>query len=90
MPAPAPERRKGSRTPATGRVEILFGDPAPSCIDGELVEMSDTGFRVAHDCKGLEPGLEVYCRRSGEMPVKARVIWTHVLGLRRVSGFLIL
>jgi hypothetical protein len=30
----------------------------------------------------------VFYRRSGELPAKARVIWTHVLGSRRVSGFL--
>ena len=37
MPAPAPERRKATRTPATGRVEILFGDPVPVCIDVSLM-----------------------------------------------------
>jgi hypothetical protein len=88
MPAPAPERRKSSRAPATGRVEILFGDPVPVCIDAELVEASSLGFRAAHNSKDLEPGREVFFRRSGELPAKARVIWTHVLGDKRVSGFL--
>ena len=88
MPAPAPERRSSPRKPESGRVEILFGDPVPVCIEAELVEASAMGFRVAHDSKSLEPGLEVYYRRSGELPAKARVIWTHVLGDKRISGFL--
>jgi hypothetical protein len=90
MPAPAPERRQSSRVATTGRVEILFGDPVPVCIDAELVEASAVGFRAAHDSKDLEPGREVFFRRSGELPAKARVIWTHVLGDKRVSGFLLL
>jgi hypothetical protein len=70
-------------------VEIVFDDPVPACVEAEVVEIGAKGFRAAHDSKTLEPGSEVTCTRGGST-FRARVIWTHVLGGRRVSGFLIL
>jgi hypothetical protein len=90
MPAPVPDRRKVPRTPSSGRLEIMLADPAPERVDAELIEISSLGFRAAHDSSALEPGLEVLCKRDGADAVRARVIWTHVLGGRRVSGFLLL
>lgn len=71
-------------------MEITFGDFAPAHLEAELVETSAKGFRAAHDSKTLEPGLEVMCKRGASDAFRARVIWTHVLGDRRVSGFLVL
>ena len=90
MAQPRPDRRASARIPSSGLVEITLNDPAPMTVEGELLEMSDQGFRAAHDSTALEPGTEVFFRRSGELPVRARVIWTHVLGDRRISGFLVL
>jgi hypothetical protein len=70
-------------------LEIILADPAPERVEAELIEISSTGFRAAHDSKTLEPGLEVFCWFDGAKPVSARVVWTHVLGGRRVSGFLL-
>jgi hypothetical protein len=89
MPVPVPERRKVRRTPFSGRLEIMLVDPAPQRVEAELIEISSMGFRAAHDSSTLEPGLEVLCKRDGADAVRARVIWTHVLGGRRVSGFLL-
>lgn len=89
MPAPVPERRKVPRTPSSGRVEIMLIDPAPQRVEAELIEISSMGFRAAHDSSTLEPGLEVLCKCEGAEAVRARVIWTHLLGGRRVSGFLL-
>jgi hypothetical protein len=89
MQGHVPERRSVPRSPSTGRVEITHGDPVPTRIEAELVETSPNGFRASHDSKTLEPGLEVVCKLDGAEPVRARVIWTHVLGERRVSGFLL-
>ncbi len=83
------DRREATRSIASGRVKISFENPASSTIDGELVESSARGFRVVHDSPAMEPGLEV----SYESPARsgrARLIWTHVLEGRRVSGFLCL
>jgi hypothetical protein len=70
-------------------LEILLGGPAPERVEATLIESSSLGFRAEHDSKTLEPGLEVLCRIDGAEAVQARVIWTHVLGGRRLSGFLL-
>jgi hypothetical protein len=84
-----PDRRTEERLPLSGAIEISFDDPNPVTIDGELVEVSERGFRVRHDSKALAAGLEVGYRRTGASG-RARVIWTHILEGRCVSGFLVL
>jgi hypothetical protein len=84
-----PERRQEQRSPQSGTIEILFENPAPVILQAELIETSGHGFRCAHAAPGLAPGVEVrYATRSSKGT--ARVIWTHVLEGRCVSGFLIL
>jgi len=82
-----PDRRQEPRTPHSGAIEISFADPAPKSVTAELIELSARGFRAAHGAKGLAPGLEVYYTRAGSSG-RARVIWTHVLEGKCVSGFL--
>lgn len=83
------DRRVAARIPAHGGVEISFDFPLPTAITAELIETSETGFRAVHDSKALEPGLEV-CYQRPSASGCARVIWTHVLNGRRVSGFMVL
>ena len=87
--SPAPDRRNAQRTLVSGRVEISFADPHPVTLDAELLDTSATGFRAAHTCKHLTPGLDVQFRRAS-CAGQARVVWTHVLADRRVSGFILL
>jgi len=84
-----PERRRAPRVPVFERVEILFDDPMPTTVEVELNETSESGFRVSHDSQRLLPGLDVRLRRDGAV-YQARVIWTHILEGRRVSGCLLL
>lgn len=84
-----PERRKEQRSPHSGEIRISFEDPNPVTVDGELLEISVRGFRVTHDSNAMTPGLEVRYARKGSSG-RARVIWTHVLEGRTVSGFLVL
>jgi hypothetical protein len=84
-----PDRRRAERLPQSGAVEISFDDPNPVLVHGELIEVSELGFRAAHDSKALAPGMEVDYVRTG-LSGRARVIWTHVLDGKCVSGFLIL
>jgi hypothetical protein len=79
------ERRRAERLPASGRVEISFEDPTLATVDAELLETSATGFRIAHDSKELISGLEIRLCRD-EVVSRARVVWTHLLNGRRVSG----
>jgi hypothetical protein len=83
------ERRKEERSPYSGEIRISFDDPNPITVNAELIEVSERGFRAAHDSRLLAPGLEVRYARKGSAG-KARVIWTHVLEGRCVSGFLVL
>src|ERR1700729_2699991 len=86
---PMKDRRSAPRTASSGRMEILLDGPAPERVEAKLIESSSIGFRAEHDSRTLEPGLEVLCRIDGAEPLQARVIWTHVLDGRRVSGFLL-
>jgi len=81
------DRRQSARALASGRVEISFDNPAPAVIEAEMIESSATGFRAAHASNTLEPGLVVSYREPAAAG-RARVIWTHVVEGRRVSGFL--
>ena len=89
MAMETPERRRAPRVPVFERVEILFDDPMPTTVEVELNETSESGFRVSHDSQRLLPGLDVLLRRDGAV-YQARVIWTHILEGRRVSGCLLL
>jgi hypothetical protein len=66
-------------------VEVTFGDPTAVTVETELVEISARGFRIMHESKELISGLEIRLRRD-EVVSRARVVWTHLLNGRRVSG----
>jgi hypothetical protein len=100
MPAPegstrsAPEKRREPRRPAHGLVEVRWSDPVPATIRGSMVDLSASGFRMAHTCTALEAGLIVEFTHD-EAQGRARVVWTRVLareaaGHRVESGFLVL
>lgn len=86
---PNSERRQEARLAQSGTIEISFEDPTPLTVRAELIEVSARGFRAAHDAKALAPGVEVDYRGDSSSG-RARVIWTHVLDGRCVSGFLVL
>jgi hypothetical protein len=83
------DRRAAPRLPSRERVTFSFDDPSPTLIEAELIESSSSGFRAVHDSKALNPGIDVEYHRAGANG-RARVMWTHVLNQRRVSGFLTL
>lgn len=89
MPTSIAERRRSSRVPRSGRVEISFEDPTLVTIEAELVETSATGFRIAHESKELVPGLGISLHRK-KVTRRARVVWTQLLDGRRVSGCVLL
>ncbi|MGJ5816033.1 hypothetical protein [Paludibaculum fermentans] len=89
MPAETPNRRQSPRSPASGAVQLSFEDPLPITVEAQLQETSQQGFRISHSSRQLVPGLEVLLRRDGATH-RARVIWTHILDGRLVSGCLLL
>ncbi len=84
------ERRRFARIAESSKVRLSFADPASVTVEAELVESSQSGFRVAHGCKELVPGLELELLREDRPAQKGRVVWTHLLDGRRVSGCLLL
>jgi hypothetical protein len=85
MPTGMAERRRFPRSPRSERVELSFGDPTLVTVEAELVEISARGFRIMHQNKELISGLEIRLRRD-EVVSRGRVVWTHLLNGRRVSG----
>ncbi|HEY6347317.1 MAG TPA: hypothetical protein VIY49_37995 [Bryobacteraceae bacterium] len=83
------DRRNATRQAISGRVELIFENPTPMAVVGELMDISATGFRALHASSALEPGVEVEYQRSGAAG-RARVVWTQVTQDARVSGFVTL
>ncbi len=79
------DRRRATRTPISGPVEISFATPGDPPVQAEMVESSATGFRIAHHARGLVPGAEVSFHHAAASG-RARVVWTQVLQDRCLSG----
>jgi hypothetical protein len=71
-------RTKGSVTIHTDRAEI----------QGQLVDMSENGFRMAHGDASLEPGQTLRFAHR-EAAGQARVVWNRIMSGRVETGFLI-
>ncbi len=84
-PAPVVEQRKEPRRSAKGKVTVQM-DRAE--VQGQLVDISDSGFRMAHDNTSLEPG-QVLPFVHREAAGRARVIWNRIVSDRVETGFLI-
>jgi hypothetical protein len=82
------EKRREERRAATGRVHVKFTDPEPFEIDGNLMDISTSGFRMSHDCQSLRSGQVVEFSHT-EATGRARVMWNRILAGGVESGFLI-
>lgn len=83
------ERRAHPRRPAAGPVSLrpegLMSEP----LEGQLVDVAQSGFRVRHNCPSLAAG-QVVEFRFKSLRGRARVMWTRILHGRVESGFFIL
>jgi len=70
------DQRREPRRPAEGLVVVRFGQPAQE-VHGRLLDISVSGFRIAHDCATLETGQTVEFSHP-EAQGKARVIWNRI------------
>jgi hypothetical protein len=82
------EQRREPRKAAHGAVMVRFGKPKPFAIHGKLVDVSESGFRMAHECRLLEAG-QVVEFSHGYSAGQARVVWNRILALRVETGFLV-
>ena len=67
---------------------MRFADPQPLEIQGELMDVSASGFRMAHANQSLHSGQVVQFSHSLAVGA-ARVMWNRIVDQRVETGFLI-
>jgi hypothetical protein len=82
------EQRREARHPGTGNVLVRPEAPGSRDIQGKLVDVSDSGFRMAHQCAALTAGQYVEFAHV-EARGRARVVWTRILNHSVESGFVV-
>jgi hypothetical protein len=82
------EKRRETRHSASGNVHVKFTDPEPLEIDGKLMDVSPSGFRMAHAYASLRSGQVVEFAHI-EANGRAKVIWNRILAGGVESGFLV-
>jgi hypothetical protein len=83
------EKRRESRRPADGVAQVEFSNPRPVKIEGRLMDVSPSGFRMAHSHTSLATGQVVDFSHS-EASGSARVMWNRILDQRVETGFLVI
>jgi hypothetical protein len=82
------EQRREVRRQGHGSVLVRAESPGSRDIHGRLVDVSMSGFRMAHDCSALTAGQYVAFEHV-EAKGRARVVWTRILDNSVESGFVI-
>ncbi len=82
------EKRRELRRQADGLVRVEFSNPRAVTIDGRLIDVSPSGFRIAHEYTSLAAGQVVDFSHSGAAG-RARVMWNRILDATVETGFLI-
>ena len=80
------EKRREVRQPAEGPVLVSFSDPQRMEILGDLMDLSPSGFRMAHANQSLQSGQLVEFSHSLAVGV-ARVMWNRIMDHRVETGF---
>ena len=82
------EKRREARREASGQVRVTFTDPEPLEIDGKLMDVSVSGFRMSHACASLHSGQVVEFAHV-EATGRARVMWNRIQADGVETGFLV-
>jgi hypothetical protein len=85
---PGAEKRREVRRPAEGNVLIQWTNPRSQEVEGRLVDVSASGFRMAHGCSLLAAGQYVEFAHP-EAKGRARVVWTRIVSGAVESGFVV-
>jgi PilZ domain len=83
------EKRREQRRPVTGSVRVSFHDTRAREIEGRLIDVSDSGFRMAHALKSLTTGQVVEFSHD-EASGQARVMWNRIVEGKVETGFLVI
>ena len=87
-PALHRDSRKEPRRLVDGEVRVRFENPLRREILGQLVDLSDSGFRMAHEYAALEAGQVVEFTHV-EAAGRARVVWNRIADARVETGFVV-
>ena len=82
------EKRREARRAASGTVRVKFTNPEPLEIDGKLMDVSISGFRMAHDFASLHSGQVVEFAHL-EATGRAKVMWNRIMAGGVETGFLV-
>jgi hypothetical protein len=82
------DSRKEPRRVADGEVRVRFENPQLREIQGRLVDLSASGFRMAHEYAALEAGQIVEFSHI-EAAGRARVVWNRIADARVETGFVV-
>jgi hypothetical protein len=82
------EKRREARHPGSGSVLVRSETPGSRDIQGKLVDVSASGFRMAHECAALTAGQYVEFAHV-EAKGRARVVWTRIVAQTVESGFVV-
>jgi len=82
------EQRRETRRPGHGNVLVRPESPGSRDIQGRLVDVSGSGFRMAHNCSALTAGQYVTFAHV-EARGRARVVWSRILEDTVESGFVV-
>ena len=82
------ENRKEPRRAVNGVVRVSFENPQRQEIQGRLMDVSVSGFRMAHEFAALEAGQIVEFTHI-EAAGRARVVWNRIADAQVETGFLV-
>jgi hypothetical protein len=82
------EKRREVRRPGKGNVLVRWANPRAHEVEGKLVDVSISGFRMEHACSTLASGQYVEFAHP-EASGRARVVWTRIVSGAVESGFVL-
>jgi hypothetical protein len=86
---PNHERRRSVRYRAAGSVTLRQPEESNASFEGELLDISASGFRALHTNNQLRSGAECEFSLPGSKG-QAKVVWNRITPTHVESGFLIL
>ena len=82
------DQRQEARRSGKGNVVVRWTNPRAHQVEGKLMDVSDSGFRMAHECSALTAGQFVEFAHF-EAKGRARVVWTRIVAGNVESGFVV-
>jgi PilZ domain len=84
-----PEHRREPRRSASGPIVVRFGQEQAFEVQGHLLDVSASGFRMLHQCTTLETGQVVEFSHP-EASGTARVVWNRIVDRMVETGFFVI